>query len=152
MNRPMHHRRVLPWVLSAALCVGAAGAAAQTGAVVATAVLPTVLIVSPKGFESDPDFANGCWVKLYDGIGYIGNQLTLVGPIDLPAMTRTGAPWRDWDSVVVGPQARATIYDAEGFEQHSATLNPRQRIVDMSLAGFGQFRDIESVRVKCSTS
>ena len=152
MKRPSTNRRIQLCLLPAALCLGMSGALAQTAAIVAPATVTTVTIVTPKSFGADPDFANGCWVKLYDGIAYAGEQLTLIGPIDLPHMTRTGSPWRDWDSAVVGPKARVTVYDAEDFKQVSATLNPRQRIPDMSLAGFGMFHDIKSVRLNCSST
>lgn len=152
MSRSGPTRAALSVLLSAALGAGLPGAVAQTATVVTPVAASSILMVAPKGFDAAPGFANGCWLKLYDGVAYVGDQLTLVGPIDLPRMTRTGAPWRDWDSAVVGAQARVTVYDAEGFEEHEATLEPRQRVPDMSLAGFGAFHDIESARVHCSAS
>jgi len=112
----------------------------------------SVWVMLPSKIEADPGFANGCWVRLYDRVDYKGEQLTLIGPTDLPQMTRTGTSWRDWDSAVIGPKALVTVYDGEGFNGRWAGLEPRQRIADMSTEGFGRLGDINSVRVSCSTS
>lgn len=144
MNRILTGRRAVPLLLSATLCAGMPGALAQTAAVVAPAAETALMIITPKNFGADPAFANGCWVRLYDGIGYIGRQLTLVGPIDLPQMTRTGAPWRDWDSAVVGPKARVTTFDSASLGDPRATLAPGLRAPDLRDGKLGCFDEIHS--------
>jgi hypothetical protein len=108
------------------------------------------LVVMPARIVDDKGFAGGCWVHFYDGIDFRGRQLTLVGPLDLANMKETGEPWRDWDSVVVGPKARVTTYDAENFQGPAAKLEPRQRIKDLTRET-GRFDDIESVQLSCAS-
>lgn len=153
MNVPTRLRHAATAV---AACTAMLGAAVQakdvTPAIVAEVEVNPVLVLIPAKLGPGDDFADGCWVRLYDRVGYKGAQLTVAGPIDLPAMTRTGAPWRDWDSAVVGPKASVTVYEGEDFKMKSAAMKPRQRVIDMSAEGFGLFGDVSSLRVKCSDS
>lgn len=104
-----------------------------------------------SGADAPGTWAGGCWVRFYDGVDYRGDQVTLLGPLDVPNVAkRTGKPWRDWDSAVVGPRARVITYDAENFGGQSAVLNPREQVADMAREKTEIFANIESVRVSCS--
>lgn len=109
---------------------------------------PGALVLLPSRSVRAEGFGDGCWVHMFDGINYRGQQLTLVGPMRLPDMSRTGTPWRDWDSVVVGPRAAVTIYIVADFGLPVATFTSGQRIADLT-GVTGRFEDINSVEVKC---
>lgn len=108
------------------------------------------LVLLPQSTVDSGTFAAGCWVHLFDGIDFRGQRLTLVGPMALPDMRRTGTPWRDWDSIVVGPRAAVTLYIAADFGLPVATFKHGQRVSDLT-ATTGRFEDINSVRVECRT-
>jgi hypothetical protein len=113
----------------------------------ATPPPPRTLVV-PGTFPIDDQLANGCWVRLYDGVDFKGRELILAGPLALARLDSVGAHWRDWDSVVMGPRAALTAYAEVGFESRTATVQPGERVTDMA-PRTGRHRDIESVRVDC---
>lgn len=106
------------------------------------------LVLMPAQTVADEQFAGGCWVRFFDGTEYRGARLVLVGPLDLANMTATGEPWRDWDSVIVGPKAEVTTYNAEDFREPAVTLKGRKSVPDLTHET-GRFEDIESVQVSC---
>lgn len=122
---------------------------APAGAASATAGDVPVLAVVPAAMASDMAFGNGCWVRLFDGVDYRGEQLALVGPLALPSMKRASPWWRRWNSAVVGPRARMQIHSAEDFRQNSATLVPGQRASDLAAPKVGWFNQIGSVQITC---
>ncbi len=113
-------------------------------------VLGAVLVVLPMAQAGDDRLGDGCWVRFYDHRNFAGSNLTLVGPVDMPNMTVPGAVWRDWDSAMIGPKARVTTYDNEGFRDRTASLAPGQQIPDLHDKKLGWFDEIHSARVTCS--
>lgn len=110
--------------------------------------LPPRTLVVPGTFPIDDKLANGCWVRLYDGVDFKGRELILAGPLALPRLESVAAHWRDWDSVIVGPRGVLTAYSRAGFESRTVTLQPDERVTDMA-PRTGRHQDIESVRVDC---
>jgi hypothetical protein len=98
-----------------------------------------------------PTFANGCWVRLHDSTDFKGNQLSLVGPIDMPNMrTAFGTDWSgQFDSIEVGPKARVTVYDNENYKQKSASFEPGAKVRDLD-EKMGTFEQIRSAMVACT--
>ncbi|HEX6318097.1 MAG TPA: beta/gamma crystallin domain-containing protein [Burkholderiales bacterium] len=124
----------------------------QSGSSGATAAANAPLIVLvPVQVASRDSFSNGCWARLYDSTNFEGNQLSLVGPVDMPNMrTAFGTDWSgEFDSIAVGPKARLTVYDNENYEQRAATFKPGQKVADLD-EKLGFFEDISSVKVACT--
>jgi hypothetical protein len=119
------------------------GAAAPAGA-------PLIVLV-PVQVASRDSFSNGCWARLYDSTNFHGNQLSLVGPVDMPNMrTAFGTDWSgQFDSIAVGPKARLTVYDNENYAQKAATFKPGQKVADLD-EKMGLFENISSVKVACT--
>jgi len=109
-----------------------------------------VLVLIPVAQHVDT-MDGGCWARFFDGENFEGDQLTLVGPADLPNMNfNRRYYWGGLDSVIVGPKARVAIYDAEDYRNRTATLNPGDRIKNLDDRKLGLFEDIESVKITCT--
>jgi hypothetical protein len=108
------------------------------------------ILVAPSDFGNRDDFAEGCWIRLYDGADYVGEKLTLVGPLAVSEMSRVSPSWRRWNSVVVGPSARLTIYSGAAFARRSTSLKPLQRAPDLASKDVDWYGRIESARVECT--
>ena len=108
------------------------------------------LIVVPTEADIGTDFAKGCWVRLYDGKKFLGAQLMLVGPLQLPTMGATSPWWRRWNSLVTGTRARITIYSDPNHQGRMASFEPGQRNENLGDKEIGWLDKIESARVQCS--
>jgi hypothetical protein len=110
-----------------------------------------LIVLVPVQVASSDSFSNGCWARLYDSTNFRGNQLSLVGPVDMPNMrTAFGTDWSgQFDSIAVGPRARLTVYDNENYAQKAATFKPGQKVADLD-EKMGLFEDISSVKVACT--
>ncbi|MCC6070792.1 beta/gamma crystallin domain-containing protein [Massilia sp. GCM10020059] len=93
----------------------------------------------------------GCWAKIYDGENYMGDTLTLTGPISLADMTGPfGLNWDDKvNSVEVGSKATLTVFDNEAFRDQVAQFKSGQKVPDISKK-LGFFDEFASVRLTCS--
>lgn len=93
----------------------------------------------------------GCWAKIYDGENYMGDTLTLTGPISLADMTGPfGLNWDDRvNSVEVGSKATLTVFDNEGFRDQVGQFKSGQKVPDISKK-LGFFDEFASVRLTCS--
>lgn len=114
---------------------------------------PVVLLLVPVAQQSTMQGStnNGCWARLYDKDDFRGDQLTLVGPVDMPNMTGPfGLKW-DIMSVEVGPRATVTGYDNKNFSDRSAIIQPGQRVAKLE-DRLSLFEDVKSVRISCSSS
>lgn len=112
---------------------------------------PPAIIIGPAAFSHGDRFAQGCWVRLYDKAQFKGAVLALAGPVEI-AKDRLGSDFEwghKYDSIVVGPAAMLTIYDAEDFKQRTATFKPGRRIENVN-ATLGTFENIRSLRIACS--
>jgi hypothetical protein len=120
-----------------------AGATAPPGA-------PLIVLV-PITVASADSFSNGCWARLYDSTDFGGNQLSLVGPVDMPNMrTAFGTDWSgQFDSIQVGPKARLTVYDNENYKEKAATFKPGQKVADLD-EKMGLFEQIRSAKIACT--
>lgn len=108
------------------------------------------LVVVPAAVSMSTEFAKGCWVRLYDGRNFQGQELMLVGPLRLSTMGTTSPWWRRWNSAIVGPNARVTVYSGGNYEGRSAALAARQRAADLGGKEIGWSGKIESTQVECS--
>jgi hypothetical protein len=110
-----------------------------------------IIVLVPVQLASRDTLGNGCWAHLYDSTNFAGNQLSLVGPVDMPNMrTAFGTDWSgQFDSIAVGPKARLTVYDNENYGQKAATFKPGQKVADLD-EKMGTFENISSVKVACT--
>lgn len=129
---------------------GGSASAQQGGKSAASADAAGALVLLPVQVASNDGFANGCWVRFYDGANYTGATLTLAGPLEMPRMYPAGVVWRDWESAIVGPKARVTTFDEENFRERTAILAPSQRVADLRDRKLGWFDEVHSARVACT--
>ena len=129
--------------------VGAASSPHLTAATNQRVQAPHSLVVVPAALSMSTDFAKGCWVRLYDGVDFRGQELMLVGPLQLAGMGTTSPWWRRWNSAIVGPEARLTLYSDENYAGRSAVLAARQRSTDLASKEVGWSGKIESAQVAC---
>jgi hypothetical protein len=110
-----------------------------------------IIVLVPAAVATTSSFGDGCWVRLHDSTDFKGNQLSLVGPVDMPNMrTAFGTDWSgQFDSLQVGPKATVTVYDNENYAQKSATFKPGQKVKDLD-EKMGTFEQIRSVKVACA--
>lgn len=124
-----------------------AGAAPQ---VIRRAGPPVVMIVSREA-DAMQNLANGCWVRMYDGKDYQGEWVTLVGPVDLPSLSRSGASHIEgFDSLQVGPGARLSAYRDARFESTSSVFEANARVPDLARTAPPEAGRIDTVRVACT--
>lgn len=111
-----------------------------------------VIVLVPVAIATTQSFGNGCWARLHDGENFRGNQLTLVGPVDMPNMrTAFGTDWGgEFDSIVVGPKATVTVYDNENYRQKAATFKPNQKVANMGGNQISPFEDVRSLKIACA--
>lgn len=119
----------------------------QKAGVNPTAALILIPINAP---EQNQWKKKGCWAKFYDDQNYKGDNLTLLGPVDMADMT---GPFKiDWkgkiSSVETGPKARVLVYDNENFKDLVATFKPGQKSPDVSKK-MGFFDEFSSVKIAC---
>jgi hypothetical protein len=110
-----------------------------------------IIVLVPVAVATTSSFGDGCWVRLHDSTDFKGNQLSLVGPVDMPNMrTAFGTDWSgQFDSVQVGPKATVTVYDNENYMQKAATFKAGQKVKDLD-EKMGTFEQIRSVKVACA--
>lgn len=150
-------RKTILAVAIAAACA-ASGASAQGSkqekgdkSAQASKGAPMIVLV-PMVVATRQDFSNGCWARLYDSTDFQGNELQLVGPVDMPNMrTAFGTDWSgQFDSIAVGPKARLTVYDNENYGEKAATFKSGQKVADLD-EKMGTFENISSVKVACTS-
>lgn len=111
---------------------------------------PGVLVLLPAGQNPDT-LGNGCWVRFFDDQDFKGDQLTVVGPVDLPDMKfHHRFSWSAPDSLIAGPKAKVVVYDTEGYKNRNGTVNPSEQVKDLGDKTRGLFEDIESVKITCN--
>lgn len=110
-----------------------------------------LIVLVPLAVATTSTFADGCWARLHDSTDFKGNQLQLVGPVDMPNMrTAFGTDWSgQFDSIEVGPKATLTVYDNENYKEKAATFKPGQKVKDLD-EKMGLFEQIRSAKVACS--
>jgi Beta/Gamma crystallin len=114
-----------------------------------TANVPVVVMVPVK--MNLQEESQGCWAKLYDQQKYQGDNMMLVGPVDLPRMRGPmGMSWENKvESVETGPKAQVVIYDNENFRDRNKVLNPGSKVPELD-EKLGFFENVRSLKVSCS--
>jgi hypothetical protein len=112
---------------------------------------PALLVLMPVTRASPDSLGNGCWARLYDGQNFSGDNLSLIGPIEMPNMrTAFGRDWSgEFDSVAVGPNAQLTVYDNEDYSQRVSSFEPGQKIANLG-GELGFFEQVRSLKLACN--
>lgn len=139
----------------AAGATGTSAGAAQrgeqrTGRVAGTT--PYVFMLVPVDLAAkESSTKGGCWAKIYDGENYMGDTITLAGPISLADMSGPyGLNWDDRvNSIEIGPKATLTVFDNEGFRDQVGQFKSGQKVPDITKK-LGFFDEFASVRMTCS--
>lgn len=108
---------------------------------------PTAVVLLP-GTPANA-LGDGCWVRFYDGTDFSGASLTLVGPGQMPDMTAAAPHWREWDSAIVGPRARVSVFDEPQFRERAADLQPGAAVADLREERLGWSDEVRSARLTC---
>lgn len=132
---------------SAASGQGQKGGAANKAPETVLMLVPIVIANKENSMKS------GCWARIYSRANYMGDTMTLSGPIAIADMTGPfGLDWDDKvDSVEVGPKATLAVFDNEQFRDQVALFKPGQKVPDISKK-LGFFDEFASVRLSCSKS
>lgn len=109
-----------------------------------------LLLIPVDAPEQNQWRKKGCWAKFHDDQNYKGDNLTLVGPVDMADMAGPfGIDWKGKiSSVETGPKARVLVYDNENFKDLVATFKPGQKSPDVSKK-MGFFDEFSSVKIAC---
>ena len=109
-----------------------------------------LLLIPVNAPEQNQWKKKGCWAKFYDDKNYGGDNLTLLGPVDMADMTGPfGIDWKGKvSSVEAGPKARVLVYDNENFKDLVATIKPGQKSPDVSKK-MGFFDEFGSIKISC---
>lgn len=86
----------------------------------------------------------GCWAKLYDAENFGGQNVTLVGPTDVPKLEGI------FVSLQVGPSAVVQTFKSEQFGDQSKSFQSGERIKD--LRGSGGDAALKSIKVSCTSA
>ena len=110
-------------------------------------VLVPIAVAAQQGKQEPGD----CWARLYTEDNFRGDQLSLVGPVDMPNMrTPFGKDWSgEFESIAVGPKATVTVYDNENYAQRVAHFKAGQRVPELD-EKLGFFEQIRSVKIACA--
>lgn len=131
---------------------GASGQAGQGRTAQSRIVVtpPVYVIMTPETAANDSAVKSGCWVRIYDRENFLGDRLTLTGPISLADMSGPfGLNWDDRvNSIETGPKAMVSVYDNPGYVDPVAQLKPGQRIADINKRT-GLFDEFASIKVDC---
>ena len=117
----------------------------------AAGTTPHVFVLVPVDVAArENSTKSGCWAKIYDGENYMGDTLTINGPVSLADMSGPfGLNWDDRvNSIELGPKAMMTVFDNEGFRDQVAQFKAGQKVPDISRK-LGFFDEFASIRLTC---
>ena len=148
--------RRLPTLL-AALAVAALGACSSTSSTRSSsgyssgmAEPDTAVVVLPTSGAAEQMRA-GCWASFYEERNFVGDSLTLIGPVELKTLDQGSARQlkRDIKSIVTGPRATLVVYEKQTLSARSVGFQPNAREAGLvETLGFGG--RIESMKMTCS--
>lgn len=84
----------------------------------------------------------GCWARLYDAENFIGHNVTLAGPAEMPNMEGT------FRSIEVGPSATVVTFSEENFADETGRFAAGARVANMREPGVSDA--FESLRLTCA--
>ena len=93
----------------------------------------------------------GCWASFYEERNFIGDSLTLIGPVELKTLDQGSARQlkRDIKSIVTGPRATLVVYEKQTLSARSVGFQPNTREGGLAeKLGYGG--RIESLQMTCN--
>jgi hypothetical protein len=148
--------RRLPTLL-AALAVAALGACSSTSSTRSSsgyssgmAEPDTAVVVLPTSGAAEQMRA-GCWASFYEERNFVGDSLTLIGPVELKTLDQGSARQlkRDIKSIVTGPRATLVVYEKQTLSARSVGFPPNSREGGLAeKLGYGG--RIESLQMTCN--
>ena len=93
----------------------------------------------------------GCWASFYEERNFIGDSLTLIGPVELKTLDQGSARQlkRDIKSIVTGPRATLVVYEKQTLSARSVGFPPNTREGGLAeKLGYGG--RIESLQMTCN--
>lgn len=148
--------RRLPTLL-AALAVAALGACSSTSSTRSSsgyssgmAEPDTAVVLLPTTGAAEQMRA-GCWASFYEERNFIGDSLTLIGPVELKTLDQGSARQlkRDIKSIVTGPRATLVVYEKQTLSARSVGFQPNTREGGLAeKLGYGG--RIESLQMTCN--
>ena len=115
-----------------------------------SADVDTAVVVLPTSGAAEQMRA-GCWASFYEERNFVGDSLTLIGPVELQSLDQGSARQlkRDIKSVVTGPRATLVVYQKQMLSARSVGFQPNTREAGLTEAlGFGG--RIESMKMTCN--
>ena len=110
----------------------------------------TAVILLPTAGAAEQMRA-GCWASFYDERNFIGDSLTLIGPVELQSLDQGSARQlkRDIKSIVTGPRATLVVYEKQTLSARSVGFQPNTREGGLAeKLGYGG--RIESLQMTCN--
>jgi hypothetical protein len=105
---------------------------------------PTVVVTTHALIQG-----TGCWANIFDEPNFRGRKLTVYNAIDLPSLEFTGT--KSWkgrvESIELGPNTRAVIFEAENYLGGQLSSERGQDIA--SFQGI-ELTSVESLRLECA--
>jgi len=148
--------RRLPTLL-AALAVAALGACSSTSSTRSSsgyssgmAEPDTAVVVLPTSGAAEQMRA-GCWASFYEERNFVGDSLTLIGPVELKTLDQGSARQlkRDIKSILTGPRATLVVYEKQTLSARSVGFPPNSREGGLAeKLGYGG--RIESLQMTCN--
>jgi hypothetical protein len=122
----------------------------QTGAKEGQTIEVPVIMMVPMEISDKAAMDKGCWVKLYDKKNFNGDNLLIVGPVNLPRMIGPfGVNWENKvRSLETGPKTNLTIFDNRDFKDEDKFIDPGKKVPNLSKA-MGFFDDFRSMILSC---
>lgn len=152
MIKRLVHSGLALWM--SAVCTGSVAQTAASGADSDTGDsdvdLDTVTLIMPIQISRQA-LSSGCWVQLFDQIGFKGRALTILGPSEFKALAKAigmQSKQTEPNSLVMGPKAGLTVYEAPNFQgtfvQFQAAIREPELHKKLGFAG-----RVESMKIDC---
>ena len=144
-------------ILLATLAVAALGACSSTSSTRSSsgyssgmAEPDTAVVLLPTTGAAEQMRA-GCWASFYEERNFIGDSLTLIGPVELQTLDQGSARQlkRDIKSIVTGPRATLVVYEKQTLSARSVGFPPNTREGGLA-EKLGYDGRIESLQMTCN--
>lgn len=129
---------------------GAGAASSGSHVQVSPAVAPLVML-DPTELRSKPTLARGCWVWMFPGTNFEGdNSIAVAGPAEITSLhTPVGLDWHSKaESLIVGPKASLTVYEVQGFRGQEKTFPPGFEVRQLR-KDLGFIQSIDALKLSC---
>lgn len=139
-------------VALAMFAAGLAAAAEDSEAAQKGGDAPVALLLGSSAFAADDALAGGCWARLYKTRNYAGTVLTLTGPVAIASLGSAALGkdefGRTYESVVMGPNAKLTVWAEQNYDDNRVIFEPGQKVPALRDVK-SYFDEIKSMKLDC---